>query len=161
MTWELTQAHDKTPPEIYQLALSKRLVPANMDDAIGTFRALAQQLIYEIHADGELVATVFVHSIVPGERAQIDFVPNTQFFKDQSFKEPLKHTLGELFMQLFHGYQVHRITAQVPESRGRTKKALRALGFKVEGKMIEAVHYDGRPREDVYVMGLLRSYLED
>ena len=157
--WELRKLPPEkvTPAMVYDLSLQHNLVPESVEQSLHTFRSLAGGgLVLQIYEGEDKVATLIVSSLVPRESAELDLIPKPQYFR-RGFKQELVSSLQPLWMVLFEEMGVRRVTAYVPKSRVRTKRALLACGFEVEGVMREGARMRNKNPEDLYLMGLLKK----
>jgi len=165
MTWQVIQIaeQDVTPMRLYDLAAAHNLLPSNPNQTIDYYRSLASRCeFFEMLDVGDngsrpgRVGTVVVSNIVRGESADVDLVPIPEFFTC-GFQPTIKKALWPVLSRLFADYGVRRLNSFVAVSRPRTKWALVACGFKIEGKMREGVKFAGKRPEDTWVMGMLAS----
>lgn len=146
---------------IYDVYRRHRLVPDSVPLAFSSFKSLAATgEVYRVVADDAVVATVIVSGVVPGERADVDLVPVSKFFRG-GYEEELRLALSPIWRDAFDRHKVRRLTAGVPASRRRTVKAFRALGFMVEGVLRDGAKIVDRDPEDLVLLGMLPSDLED
>ena len=160
MTWELKKVSPErvTPELIYDITRRHHLVPESVEVALHTFHALGQNsMVCQVSSEGEEVATVIVSGLVPGASAEIDFIPKTKYFRFDTYKRNLRKAMSPLWTMLFGEMEVRRVTSYAARSRSRTRRALKACGFKQEGLLREAAHLKNKEPEDLFVMGLLRS----
>lgn len=163
VAWALKQVPQEIagPELIYDLYRRHRLVPDSLPLAVGSIKALADSgWVAQVLSGNTAVATVIVSNMVPGERCDLDFVPIGKFFRGR-YERDLRRAMEPVWEMVFDEHSVRRVTACVPESRGRTVKALKALGFEVEGVMRHAVKIVDREPEGLVLMGLLAEDLED
>ncbi len=159
MNWELIQV----PPEkvdgvfLYTVVRDSRLLPESVEQAISGFRAMAEDaVVYEIiDSDIGAVATVIISGLIKGESASFDFAAKSKNF-DKGYKDDLIKAMQPLWVNLFTGANsLRRITAFVPSSRTRTKRALRVVGFKDEGCLREGIVIKGKDPENLNILGML------
>lgn len=160
--WELAEVQDITAEQIYELYLRHHLVPESVPVAISAFRAIALGSWVADVRDGEnvVVATVIVSSIITGDRADLDLIPVSKYFRGNEWPDRLREATVPLWDMVFGVGGCRRMTACVPASRPRTIRALEALGFVNEGTLREAVHIHGQEPEGLVVLGLLPADLE-
>jgi RimJ/RimL family protein N-acetyltransferase len=150
-----------TPEMLYDLYRRHRLVPDSMVMALAGFRTMAEDgNVYEVRADDAVVATVIVSGVIPGERADVDIVPVSKFFRG-GYETALREAMDPIWERYFDVEGCRRLTSSVPASRRRTVKALKALGFRVEGVVRDGVMIANKDPEDLIIMGLLPRDLED
>lgn len=164
MTWVLKEKTPR-PVDFYDLARSRGLLPSEdlLPLEIEKYKALARQAsMWQIenpeHEPSErdrFVAVLIVSGVVPGDSADVDLVLNPHYFRRGEGVEPLRESVSQVFDFLVSELKVVRINAHVPATHGRTKKALKALGFKTEGKRRQAVSLQRGGRVDLYGLGLL------
>lgn len=165
MTWKIVEVErDKVSPMmVYELARRHKLVPDEPESVVTGFKALAwTSKFYQIQDDDEhIVATVIVNNIWRGDQADLDLIPEdpSQFF--MGYESDLREVMTPLITKIFEEFRLRRLNAKVPDSRNRTKRALRdALGFTHEGKSREGVQFSGQAPEDVHNLGLLKREWE-
>jgi len=163
VAWCLQQIPEDiaTPEMVYDLYRRHRLVPDSVPLAVSGFQSLAATgQVFEVIADGTKVATIIISAMVPGERADVDMVPLSKFFRG-GYEEELRAAMEPIWEHAFEVNKVRRLTSSVPRSRARTVKALKAMGFKIEGVLREGAKIVGHEPEDLILMGLLPQDLED
>jgi hypothetical protein len=159
MIWTLGKiAPEKlTPVALYDLSKKHNLVPDSTHQALRCYQNLATNSMALKLKDGdEEVATIVISSLVERECAELDLIPKGSYFQ-RRYKKSLVTALGPLWLVLFNHMQLRRITSFVPRSRARTRRALKAVGFRVEGVIREGIKLARKDPEDLYVMGLLRE----
>lgn len=164
MTWipVAVQKDEVTAEYLYDLAKRHRLIPANMADSVMYFKGICEDcaviLVVDDETDEEIGHAIFTE-IADNESAQVDFIPKPKYFSGArpTFREEISDALKPVFKSLIDGRNLRRITAMVPRTRNRTKKALAACGFKKEGIIREGVKFVGKDAEDIIIMGLLAS----
>lgn len=162
MNWALGGAEYWMPDRIFDMAKHHRLVPEMPPDyLVKHFQAVsAGSTIYRFYDGPEVVATVLVSGLIPGYRCDLDLIPVTKHF-DRGYEETWRMAAAPLIDGLFSQHGLHRISAQIPESRSKTRAALRMLGFMQEGRAREAIRFrpsgyrQSSEAEDVILMGLL------
>lgn len=147
--------------EVYDLLIAHRLQPADAQHTISVCRAASGCSHYLI-TDGENhVADVLISDDIGGVR-EIDLVPNPKAFASwlaKEYEQGLSETVVPLLRSLLDG-GTRRISAVIPASRSRTKKALRSMGFMQEGRQRQAIlFYRYTAPEDLILMGLLPADL--
>jgi hypothetical protein len=83
-------------------------------------------------------------------------IPHPQHFRG-GYDEKLIGAMEPLWGQVFDVLGTRRLTAFIPESRGRTKKALKVCGFRHEGRIRQMVKFEKKNPEDIFVLGLLNG----
>jgi hypothetical protein len=149
---------EETSPELlYEISKQHRLIPENVIDAVDFFaRVAADARMVSIMSDGEKVGDLIFTDIVDGESASLTFIPVPKFFAPgREYRDMMFDLVNPILVKLMDGRGLRRITSIVPESRCRTKKALIACGFKVEGVMPMAIKLKGKRPESATIMGIL------
>lgn len=162
MTWQAQQRDSFTAQDIYSISLAHRLEWHNLDAFVGVCRSAARagELHDIVTGDGENVGIVLVSGIMDGETASLELVPDPKHLVGD-FADDIRAVMIPLLGRLFREYSLRRVTAVVPYSRFRTRKALRECGFAQEGKLAEGVHLRGFDPEDLYIFGMTaRKYRE-
>lgn len=164
MTWipVAVNPEEVTAEYLYDMAKKHRLIPANMADAVMYFKGICSNcavIAVNDNETGEDVGHVIFTEIADNESAQVDFIPKPKFFSsaNPTFRDDINEALSPVFESLIEGRNLRRITAMVPRTRNRTKKALAACGFKKEGIIRKGVKFVGKDAEDIIIMGLLSS----
>lgn len=160
--WALRQApEDQADPElIYDLYRRHRMVPDSLPLALSGFKAMAESgWVAQVFSGDTAVATVIVSNLVPGERCDIDLVPVAKYFRG-SYGRKFREAMAPIWEVVFTDHNVRRVTSCVPASRGKTVRALKTLGFQVEGIMRDAVKIVDKDPEDLVLLGLLASDME-
>ena len=164
MSWEIIQIdpRDVTAQKLFDIGREHKLIPDSLAQAVENYRAMASCCqVYEIFAVGEngdrpgLVASVIV-SNHDGDMVNLDFVPKPAYFRE-GYQDKIRFVMRPLLNRLFSEYGIRRITSFIANSRPRTKRALLACGFKIEGRMRDAIIFRDQKPEDLLVMGLLKS----
>ena len=161
MTWIASPvAEDRANAKyLYELSKRHKLVPDNLVNAIEYYNRAAQDCFIVIVSDkesGERVGDVVFTEIVDGEQACVDFVPNPKFFAPgEDYQQKIFDVVNPILVKLMEKRNLRRIDALVPQTRCRTKKALKACGFKVEGMRRDAIKFKGKPPEGQTIMGIL------
>lgn len=159
MTWTAVPVDPEkvTAKYLFDLSDKHRLIPENMVNAIDYYKAVSPGCrIIEIRDGDDLVGELIISNIMDGESATVDFVPVPEYFAyGEPYEDGMRIALSKVFARLMEGRNLRRLTAMIPKTRSRAGKALRACGFKKEGVMRDAIKFNGRPVEDVVIMGLL------
>jgi hypothetical protein len=157
MSWACERRERYTVDEAMALIKRHRLMAGLAVDAARQCATLAGSDAWEIRDDdGEFVAAVFTRRGSDPWVAGIDIIPATKHFrvKDQ-YHDEIKSAMAPLIASLAED-GVGRVWAHIPESRARTMKAVKAAGFKFEGRMRKAVQLGrARSREDIFIYALL------
>ena len=104
----------------------------------------------------DIVGYLIITDINDGENANVDFIPNTKFFAPgEEYHDNIYDAVHPIMVKLMEGRHLRRVTSMVPQTRCRTKKALKACGFKVEGVMRDAIKFKGKEPESITIMGIL------
>jgi hypothetical protein len=158
MAWTAELSEDMSPNVVYEVLKKHRLLPESVVASASVCNAVGTSGVRFTVKDetGEHVADVFVSDVEEGETAAIDLIPVAKHFRT-GYHEDFKAAMSPILHDLFEGFGVRRVSSALPESRSRTKRALCVLGFKVEGRIRDAVKLHGKPPEDLRVLGLLRS----
>ncbi|MBK9496736.1 MAG: hypothetical protein IPO08_19985 [Xanthomonadales bacterium] len=160
MSWVAKQRAEVTPGDLYELAASHRLMPRDMVSAIQSYKAMAGVVKWwDLSTEeGKHVADLLITPSICGI-AQVDLVPKPEFFAPSAdFQDDLKAAVSEILAATFGGdLSIRKLEAEVPVSRGRTKKALIALGFRHEGRRSIGVQFYGCEPEDTFLLGLLND----
>ena len=157
MTWTLGKiAPEKlTPVALYDLSKKHNLVPDSTHQALRCYQNMAvNSMALKIKDGDQEIATIVISSVVERECADLDLIPKGQYFQ-RRYKQSLIKAMQPLWLVLFEQLRLRRVTSYVPESRSRTRKALKAVGFKTEGIIREGIKLARKDPEDLYVMGLL------
>lgn len=161
MTWKMRKVEDVTPAMLFEISRRHHLVPESIQGALRNYHALASSsIVLHIADDDHDVATVIVSGITPNDTAEMDLVPVGKFFRGRYIRK-LRAALSPLWTVLFGEMMLRRITAYVPHSRGRSAKALQALGFVDEGVMREGIKFRDRDPEDLAILGLLKDDIKE
>lgn len=163
VAWALKQipADLATPEMLYDVYRRHRLIPESVPLALSGFRNMAATgAVWEVVSDGAAVATVIVSGVIPGERADIELVPVSKFFRG-GYEDDLRDAMRPVWGMVFEEHAVRRVTSCVPSSRRRTCKALAALGFRLEGRLRNAAKIVDREPEDLMLFGMIPEDLED
>lgn len=163
VAWALKQVPQEiaTPEMIYDIYRRHKLEPESIPLAYSSFQTLAATgEVYQVMSEDVGVATVILSGIIPGERADIDIIPVSNYFRG-GYKRDLREAMAPIWDVCFNEHNVRRVTSTVPASRKRTVRALKAMGFRVEGVLRDAAKIVGRDPEDLILLGLLPSDLED
>jgi len=155
MAWEL-KAHDWSEEEILELVIRHRLMPSNPVEAASACCALNGSDQYVL-MDGDVeVGKVFLNIDESKVSGSLDLIPVPKYFRAESdYSEEFRAAMADALREAFANSGFRRMTAFVPDSRGRTKKALRSLGFKLEGRISEGILFRRKDEpEDLYVLGL-------
>jgi hypothetical protein len=162
MKWHASKRPSVFPADLYDLARQHRLVPRDLVSAVSSYKAMASMVQWWTLASDESdqVGDCLV-VVMPDGTAQLDLVPVPEYFAPHldykpAFKDAIYPVLAEIF-----GQGVRRISSRVPESRGRTKKALISVGFRFEGKAIRGVQFYGREPEDEFLLAMLPDYMKE
>ena len=162
MKWRAVKRDEIKPVDLYELARTHKLLPRNISGAVPNYKAMAAIATwYDVVDENDDAVAIFILTTVEHEEAQIDFVPYPQHFATGAFKEPLAESMIPILAELFESKKIRRVSSEVPESRGRTKKALKALGFKSEGKKRRGVQYFGKDVEDLFSLGLIPEEMKE
>ena len=157
MTWTIQKVDEFAPEDVVQTVNHHRLMPAITEEATAACLALNSSDVYVVSngGDGD-VAKVFVHIAPGGGIASIDMIPNPRYFKVvDDYRDDFREVMAPVLADVFANERLRRITAFVPYSRGRTKKALRTLGFSHEGRIRCGVQFRRKDDpEDLFVMGM-------
>lgn len=161
MTWRIGDDEFWNPTKVYDLAKRHRLEPdLPPEDSVRYFQTVsAASVFYRVFSGEEVVATIAVSGLIRGYKCDLDLVPIPRHF-DHGFEEDFRAAVAPLLTALFEDHLIHRVSAFVPESRSKTKSALKALGFIQEGRARDAVRfkpngYGTAEPEDLILMGLL------
>lgn len=162
MSWTLGGSEFWMPDRIYDLAQKHRLVPDLPPEfLVKHFQAVsAGTTIYRVFDGAEAVATILVSGLIPMYRCDIDLIPVPKHF-ERGFEDTWREAVYPLVDTLFAQHGLFRIQAQVPETRKKTREALKLLGFMQEGRARDAVRFrppgyrQSSEAEDVILMGLL------
>lgn len=153
--WRLDQVEDMKAVDFYEIAKHHRLVPDNPDEAVLRYQSLEQTATVMRLSDGDEELAIFIIcNILPGNTATIEMIPHPQYFRG-GYNDDLVRAMQPLWESAFNDLKLRKLTAFVPSSRGRTKKALKVCGFRHEGKIREMVKFKRKNPEDVFVLGLL------
>lgn len=136
-----------------------RLMPDAISEAVSACAHLARCKVVEFTANDHLAGRMFVGSDDGVGVASLDLIPVPEYYRSvPEFEEAIRSAVAEFLAPLFEN-GTRRVTAIVPISRNRTKKALRVAGFEHEGRMKDAVllHHKPDEPEDAWVMGMTRS----
>jgi len=161
MTWTVETSNEMNPNVVYAVLKKHKLLPesvaasASVCNVVGT--SGARFLIKD--ESGDVVCNVFVSSVEPDETASLDIIPVAKYFR-ADYADDFRSAMAPVLDDLFNELKVRRVASLIPESRSRTKRALCALGFVVEGRARKAVRLHGREPEDLRILGLLKSDYE-
>ncbi len=155
MTWVLKKVEDPSPSLLFDLAKQHGLVPDSVQSVLRCYHSMSTSsaVLYVMDGD-QKVATVVVSAVVPGETAELDLIPVSQYFRS-GYSHQLRDVMTPLWRVLFGEMALRRVTSWVPESRTRTLRALRALGFEDEGTMRMGLKLRDKDPEDLVMLGLL------
>ena len=156
MNWVIEE-NENSPQIVYDILKNHKLLPESLPMAASVCNSVGSSgSRFSITEDDELRCEVFVSGIVPGESASLDLVPVASHFR-HGYHEALSEVMTPLIEHLFSDLDVRRISAVIPASRSRTKRALCSLGFAVEGRLREAVKLHNEEPQDLRILGLLKS----
>lgn len=162
MIWQVKKRDGHTAKDVYELCRHHRLHWHNLTEFLEVCRSASiRSEWYDVSSeDGEEVGVVLLTSITPGESATMEFIPNPKMLVGD-YKDAARRAIVGIAGEAFSGHGVRRVTAAVPYSRFRTRRALKASGFVQEGKLDEGVHLSGFKPEDLYIFGMTaRKYRE-
>lgn len=157
MTWTAMRRERLKVDDALDLIDRHRLVSSRAVEAAQQCAALAQSDTWEIRTDdAKTVATVFMRETSDPWVATIDVVLQPKHFRAQDeYRELTRDAFADIISEA-REMGVGRLVSQVPETRARTMKCLKAAGFKFEGKMRKAVRLGrSKSREDLYIYALL------
>jgi len=145
--------------DILEMILRHRLMPVNPLEAAASCCAIRRSDQSVLLEGDEVVGKVFVNIQESRATGSIDLIPVPKYFRSvDDYREQLRGAMVGMLKDIFAQPGFRRLSAYVPDSRGRTKKALRAIGFKMEGKIRDGVHFRRSDSpEDLYVLGLTAS----
>jgi len=148
---------ENNPQIVFDILKKHKLLPDSMPHCAAACNALGSGgERFSLESDGELMAEVFVSGVVPHESASMDIIPVTKHFRF-GYHEAFIEAMSPIFDDLFNEFDVRRVSAAIPASRSRTKKALCVLGFKIEGRIREAIKLHNENPQDMRMLGLLKS----
>ena len=157
MKWKLEEIKDMTAMKYYEIAKHHRLVPDDPDQAVARYQHLENTAIAMRLLEGDEELAIFiVCDISKGSSATLEMIPHPQHFRG-GYDEKLIGAMEPLWGQVFDVLGTRRLTAFIPESRGRTKKALKVCGFRHEGWIRQMVKFEKKNPEDIFVLGLLNG----
>lgn len=155
--WIAHENQNVTSKDVYDILSRHKLLPMNPAHAAALCNSIADSgFHYEVREAQNIVANVFVTSVIDGESAVFDLIPVPRNFR-VGFDEPISEACEPILTALFNERHVRRITAYAPYSRSRTKRALCALGFVHEGRIQQGIHLHGEEPEDLRILGLIRE----
>ena len=157
MSWEAFKRETVSPKDIYDLTQAHKLMPKNVEAAIHLYRNMAQSVEWWDILDSENKVADCLVTLSPFGIAQLDLVPIPEFFAPSSdYLAKFQGAMATIISGTFMGHQeIRKIESEVPVSRGRTKKALIAIGFKFEGKRAIGVQFYGKDPEDTFLLGMV------
>jgi hypothetical protein len=156
MNWAIEET-EINPQIVYDILKNHKLLPESTPMAASACNSIGSSgARFSITEDEELRCEVFVSEIIPGETASLDLVPVASYFR-HGYHEAFSEVMTPLIEHLFSEMGVRRISAAIPASRSRTKRALCSLGFAVEGRLREAVKLHNEEPQDLRILGLLKS----
>ena len=156
MTWTI-ELLDTPAEEVYALLKRHRLVPDSRFAAAAACKVLASGDHHRIFDGESVVADLFVSGVLDDDTAAVDLVPVPRYFRT-GFDVPFAEATAPVFDALFVERGIRRITAIVPASRSRTKRALKSIGFKPEGNMTDGLNLYKTGVEDLKILGLLEPW---
>ncbi|MCB0912106.1 MAG: hypothetical protein KDB60_10885 [Propionibacteriaceae bacterium] len=162
MSWTTQKRDYFTSGEIFKLCQEHRLDWHNLAAFTGVCGALARNSEWHDLMDEveERIGVVLITQIMEGEQATLEMIPDPARLVG-AYEADLRHAIIPLLGDLFSRYHFRRITALVPYSRFRTRRALVRCGFRQEGKIEEGVHLRGFGPEDLFIFGMTaRKYRE-
>lgn len=155
MSWTIEKVENVTPSMLFDLARAHGLVPDNVQNIVRCYHGMsaASAMLY-VKSGGEKTATVIISAVVPGETAELDLIPVSQYFRSGYVSE-LREVMEPLWAVLFIEMGLRRVTSWVPESRVRTIRALKSLGFEEEGVQRQGIRLRDKAPEHLVMLGLL------
>ena len=161
MTWTAVPLKESqvTAEYLYDLSKKHRLLPDDLPGALEQFRRIAEDCFAIKITDSEtkeVVGDIIISEVVDGQSASLDLIPNPKFFSPgEDFHDNIFNAVNPILVKLMESRGLRRIDALVPQTRCRTKKALKACGFRVEGVRRNAIKFQGKPPEGQTIMGIL------
>lgn len=157
-TWITKENENLTAEAVYGILSRHNLLPESAVQAAAVCNAMSRSAKHFeiIGIGGEVVANVFVSDIIDGEDANLDLVPVAEHFRF-GFEPMFAEAMAPIIDGMFSRHNLRRISAAVPYSRSRTKRALCSIGFKHEGRKEQGVRLAGEKPEDLRMLGLLRE----
>ncbi len=156
--WEYSDVEIK-PEDAMAFLKHHRLMPDAISEAVAACAHLSRCTVVEFTANRHLAGRMFIGADDGVGVASLDLIPVPEYYRSiPEFEGALRGAIREHLGPLFEN-GTRRVTAIVPISRNRTKKALRVAGFEHEGRMKDAVllHHKPDEPEDAWVMGMTRD----
>jgi len=162
MRWEVAEIENSREMgvELFRLWKHHRLLPENTQLCVDMIRQMAVSGdIWTVAVDGDIAAQAVLCNIYRGDQATLDILIIPRTLKQVEGDERVSEVLaGPLFKRAAE-YGLQRISCLIPVSRSRTKRIVKALGFRSEGRLRSAWKPIGKPREDVLAMAWLTDEL--
>jgi hypothetical protein len=155
-----------TPEFLFKLAKRHKLLPENLALAVENYRHLSGTCaVIEIidEESKDIIADVIVSGVIDGESGWVDMVPVPKFFaplnRDGSRNEDpylarFREALRPLLVRLIEKRGLRRLDCEIPASRRRTVKAMKACGFVEEGVKKYAIKLRDMEPDDLVILGM-------